>query len=210
PSGNKEMIFASDGRVIEHGTTNIRYEDYKKIRKVGPNICIGYAGSSGELFQDVLNDLETKIQNKNLLTISNILKDIILKKLSSQFHRLLEKQYGPLHHHFLMGGSYQKVLRIYYLCSGKRFEKEEIKLHRVKLGTWGVTIKPIGSTEKVQKEIDILANEKLPQSKSIEDIIYNIRFIISKVAEQTHDINNHIFIRRLSRNFKLESYIGYE
>ena len=33
--GYKDMIFASDGRAIEHGTSNIRNEDIDKVKNWG-------------------------------------------------------------------------------------------------------------------------------------------------------------------------------
>jgi hypothetical protein len=207
--GNKEMIFASDGRVLEHGTKNIRNEDLDKVKKLGPKTCLGYAGQSGGLFEDVFNAVKTKMQNmpiKDLLFVSNKLRMTILEMLESQRHKEVERQFGPLDHMFIIGGLYNRKLRINRLFSSKRFQIEKDDIVRSKNGI----VRIIGSSVDTNAKINAICTEKLNRPQSFDEIVRNIRYAISKVAEQTHEINDHIFVRRLSNNFKLESYIGYK
>jgi hypothetical protein len=77
-AGNKEMILASDGRAIEHGTKNIRNEDFEKVKRLTPRLCIGYCGHSGEFYEDVLIELENKIKKmmvKDLVFVSGLASD---------------------------------------------------------------------------------------------------------------------------------------
>ncbi len=66
-------------------------------------------------------------------------------------------------------------------------------------------------TEETQNEADKILNKKLEHIQNYDEIKNIIRYTISEIAKQYPDkINDHIFIRRLSRNFDLEKYRGYE
>lgn len=207
--GNKEMIFASDGRVLEHGTNNVRREDFDKVRKIGLKTCLGYTGQSGELFEDVYNLIKVKVQNmyvKDLLFVATKLKATILETLKSQRHAEVEKQYGPLKHNFILGGYYNKKPRLNTLLSGNNYQIEKREL----LHSDNVIVEISASTDEIQRKTNEICKERLGHPQSHDEIVLNIRYVISKMAEQTQDINNHIFVRRLSREFELESYIGYD
>jgi hypothetical protein len=208
-NGNREMFFASDGRALEHGTKNIRNEDYPKIKKLGPKTCIGYAGHSRELYEDVFNELDTKMKgmkNKDLVFVSSKLRQIIIDMLKSQKHAEIEKHFGPLNHQFIIGGFYNRKLRLNILLSSKGYQ---ISKHDLSHST-NVAIEILGSSDEVQKKMKEICQDTLGHAQSFDEIIKNIRYAISKVAEQTHDVNNHIFVRRLSRQLELEKYVGYE
>jgi len=207
--GNREMIFASDGRVLEHGTKNVRNEDYPKIKKLGSKACMGYAGHSGELFEDVFNIMNAelkKMKNKDLMFVSSKLGQVIFDMLKSQRHAEIEKHFGPLHHHFIIGGFYNKKPRINVLLSSKEYQITKQDLSH----STNVAIEILGSSDEIQQKMKEICQNRLDHAQNFDEIVKNIRYAISKVAEQTHDVNNHIFIRRLSKGFELESYLGYE
>lgn len=207
--GSKEIIFASDGRVLEHGTANIRNEDLDKVKKLGPKTCLGYAGQSGELFEDVFRELEksmTKLPLKDLLFVSNKLRQVIIHQLNVQKHVDVEKYYGPLNHQFIIGGYYNKKLKLNTLLSSAGFQINKHDLDH----SSNVAIEILGSSDDIQKKMGNICKMKLGHPQGFDEIVMNIRFAISKIAEQTNDVNNHIFVRRLSNDFDLENYIGYE
>lgn len=207
--GSKEMIFASDGRVLEHGTAKIRKEDLDKVKKLGPKTCLGYAGQSGELFEDVFHELEDcmrKLPLKDLLFVSNKLRQSILHQLGVQRHAEVEKCYGPLNHQFIIGGYYNKKLRLNTFLSSKEFQISKHDLFH----SDNVAIEILGSSDYIQKKMMGICEIRLGHAQSFDEVVRNIRYAISKIAEQTNDVNNHVFVRRLSNNFDLESYIGYE
>lgn len=208
-NGNREMIFASDGRVLEHGTKNVINENYPKIKKLGPRNCMGYAGHSGELFEDVFDKMDAELkrmQNKDLIFVSSRLRQVIFDMLKSNRHAEIERHYGPLYHCFLLSGLYNKKPRMNVLLSSKGFQ---ITKHDLSHST-NVAVEILGSSDEVQWKMKEICQDRLGHAQSFDEVIANIRFAISNVAEQTYDINDHIFIRRLSRDFGLESYIGYE
>lgn len=207
--GYKDLIFSSDGRTVEHGSMKIRREDFDKVKKLSHTTCIGYVGGCGELYEEVfveLSNILKKSSLKDLLFVSNKLRQTILKKIKLERFENLEKEYGPLNHQFIIGGIYNKKLRIDKLFSSNNFQ---IRKHDY-YSDQGCTIEILGSSDEVQKKIKVLCEEKLGHKQTDEEIIKNLRFIISKIAEDANDINNHIFIRRLSQNFELESFIGYD
>jgi len=207
--GNKEMILASDGRVLEHGTKNIRNEDLDKVKSLSSKICIGYCGHSGELFKDVVNNLKKKMKNmmvKDLLFVTSKLRITIFEMLETKRHQAIEEHFGPLNHQFIIGGLYNRKLRFNTLLSNNKFKINKSELQSSK----NIHIEIMGSTYEVHHRIKTISKKMLGQPQSFEKIVHNIRYIISKIAETNHEINNHIFIRRISRNFELESYIGYK
>jgi hypothetical protein len=61
-----------------------------------------------------------------------------------------------------------------------------------------------GSTEEIQKETMAILDKKLELIQSNDEIENIIRHTISELARRyPNEINSHIFIRRLSRNFDL-------
>lgn len=218
--GNREMIFASDGRAMEcettdngKTTTRLRSEDIDKIRKLTPEICIGYAGGCSELFEDVYKELKDKMSGmikEDLESFTKRLRKIILEIKNAERYIKIEKESGPLIHKFIVGGAYDDTLVLIRLSS-----KDEYKIKKDEfLSIPEISYLVDGATEEVQEKVEIILDEKLPKLQYFdrinEKIVYIIRFAISKAAELYPHINNHVFIRRLSRNFDLEKYIGYE
>jgi len=208
-SGNQEIIFASDGRSVAHNTKKIRNEDVEKIKKLTPKICMGYVGHSAELYEDVYKELENKIQEmkiKDLPSISSKLKAVILEQQNTRKHKEIERKYGPLNHAFIIGGVFHQKLRINILLSKNNFL---IKKHKFPPRI-NISFQILGSTTEIHKKVEIIARERLDRKQSFDEIVRNIRYIISKAAESYYGTNDHIFIRRLSKNFEIETYIGYE
>jgi len=204
--GYKDIIFASDGRVIEHGTSNIRGEDFEKIKKINSKTCMGYVGGSGEFFEDVFNELNNRIKKSSLkkfIIVPNKLKLIIHEKLNVEKHAMIEKSYGPLNHQFIVGEIIKNELTLTLLNSFDGFHIDNSYLEN------NVSIRIMGSTEQIHKNTDLFCKEYLGRRQTMDEIISNLRLIISQIAKQTYEINNHIFIRRLSNNFELERYIGF-
>lgn len=80
------IIFMSDGRVTRQKTimeNEILREDYKKLRKVNANICIGFAGSK-EPCEEVLKSLDS-INSENT-TIDNVCQ-IVLNEAKSVYSK---------------------------------------------------------------------------------------------------------------------------
>lgn len=218
--GNGEIIFASDGRAMECETTNngktitrLRSEDVDKIRKLTPEICIGYAGNCSELFEDVYKELKNKISEmikEDLESFAKRLKEIILEMKNTDRYIKIEEESGPLIHKFIVGGAYNDILVLIRLHS-----KDEYKIKKDKfLSSPDISYLVDGATEEVHKEVTSILDEKLPQIQNFNEInnkiVYIIRYVISKAAELHPHTNNHVFIRRLSKYFNLEKYIGYE
>lgn len=216
--GNGEIIFASDGRAMECETTNngktitrLRSEDVDKIRKLIPEICIGYAGNCSELFDDVYNELKDKISEtikEDLESFTKRLQEIIFKIKNTERYIKIEKGSGPLIHKFIVGGAYNDILVLVRLHS-----KDDYKIKKDEFLSFpDISYLIDGATEEVHKKVEIILDEKLRQMKNFDwindKIVYVIRYVISKAAELHPHINNHIFIRRLSRNFEWEKYIG--
>jgi hypothetical protein len=208
-AGNKDLIFASDGRLIEHKTKNIRNEDYDKIKRLGPKLCIGYAGNSRELFEDVYIGLKNKIRSKpatDLLFVASKLRATILETLKIPRHQEVERYYGPLLHHFIIGGFYNKKLRINTILSSKDYGigKQDLDI----IGN--VAIEIIGSNQDIKNNMKEICQKRLGHEQSFDDVVLNLCNAISSVAGLTDEVNNHIFIRRISRGFELERYLGDE
>jgi len=218
--GNGEIIFASDGRAMECETNNngktitrLRSEDVDKIRKLTPEICIGYAGNCSELFEDVYKELKDKISEmikEDLESFTKRLQEIILEIKNTERYIKIEKESGPLIHKFIVGGAYNDTLVLIRLHS-----KDEYKIKKDEfLSSPDISYLVDGATEEVHKKVKNILDEKLLQIQNFDGIsnkiVYVIRYVISKAAELHPHINNHVFIRRLSRNFDLEKYIGYE
>lgn len=207
--GNREIIFASDGRAIAHDTKKVRSEDVEKIRKLTPKICMGYGGHSGELYQDVYNELIKKMRKmmvKNLLFVSSKLRTVIIEMLKKKIHKEHEKIYGPLYHKFIIGGIYNRELIINVLETKNNYQTE---IHKLPL--WkNISIITAVPSQEIFEKVKGIVEEKLGHQQSFDEVVENIRYVISKAAERHPGINDHIFIRRHSRNFELEKYSGYE
>lgn len=207
--GNREMIFASDGRAVAHDTQKVRNEEVEKIKKVTPRICMGYAGNSAELFQDVFKELTKRIRKmmaKNLLFVSSKLRTVIIEMEKAEIHREHERVFGPLYHKFFIGGFHNRELRLNTLESTDGFQ---MKKHELSSKSNIFIDMGVPSQDVLNKVKDIVY-ERLGHEQSFDEILKNVRYVISKSAERHHGINDHIFIRRLSRNFDLEKYKGYE
>lgn len=207
--GYKDLIFSSDGRTIEHGSKKIRREDLDKVKKLSHTTCIGYVGDCGELYEEVFVELRNILKKssfKDLLFVSIKLRQTILNKIKLERFENFEKEFGPLNHQFIIGGIYKKELRIDTLLSSNNFQICMDDYY----SDQGCAIEILGSSDEVHKKVKALCKEKLGHKQTDEEIIENLRFIISKIAENAHDINDHIFIRRFSKNFELESFIGYD
>lgn len=208
-AGNQEVVFASDGRAVAHDTKEIRNESFEKIKKLTPKICMGYAGSSGELYEDVYKELDIRIKGmkvKDLPSITSKLKSIILEQKNTKVHKEMEKSYGPLIHKFIIGGVFKRKLRINTLNSKTNFQ---IKKHKFPPRS-NIFCQIFASNNDIQAKVEVLVNDKLGHEQTFDEIVENTRDIISKASELCNTINNHIFIRRLSRDFEQEKYIGFE
>lgn len=214
--GNREMVFASDGRAMECETTDngktitrLRSEDVDKIRKLTPKICIGYAGNCSELFEDVYKELKDKMLEMikgDLESFAKRVQEIILEIKNTERYIEIEKESGPLIHKFIVGGAYNDTL-----ISIRLHSKDKYKIKKDKfLSCPDISYLIDGSTEEVQKKVETIFKKKMHQMQSLSEIEKIIRYVISKAAGLHPNINNHIFIRRLSRNFDLEKYIGYD
>jgi len=207
----KDIIFASDGRAItyENDKKLSQNEDAEKIRILTPKICVGYVGKNSLLFEDVYRELKKKVpemRRKDLESVSDELKKTILKKLNVEKHKEVEDKFGPLVHKFVIGGvNKNNKLRLNYYYSENRFKKIKHKFNP----KTGLEYLPLCPDANVTQKVDAILNEKKDQMKNFAEIGKVIRYAISKTAELHPSINNHIFIRRLSRNFDLEKYIGY-
>lgn len=214
-SGSEDLIFASDGREIKYNYDKNKIvnqdEDAEKIRKLTPKVCMGYAGKSAELFRDVYKKLKSRIpeiRKKDFESVSDELKKIINEMLNIKKHKELEDKFGLLTHKFVIGGANKNnKLRLNYYFSGNNFEKKKYKFHP-NAGCLYLPLYP--PDDKVKREVETILNEKKGQMQSFEEAVKIIRYVISEAAKIDKSMNNHIFIRRLSRNFELERYIGYE
>ena len=126
--------------------------------------------------------------------------------LRSNRHAEIERHFGPLNHCFILGGFYNKKPRMNVLLSSKDYQ---ITKHDLCHST-NVTIEILGSSDAVQRKMKDMCQNRLGQAQSFDEVIGNIRHAISDVAAEAYDVNDHIFVRRLSRDFELESYIGRE
>lgn len=197
-----EMIFASDGRSVKHGTTEIRSEEFQKVKKLSDHLCIGYGGHSGELFQDVYDALKPRCSQIKLAQAKVRLKKTIEKMLQEDHHRRVEDYYGPLHHSFMIGGRSRNELKFYTLDSETDFEPEE---HRVQDQS-GLIAVPFAPNKKTSKIVLNLLNQKLGERQSSDQIVHHIRNIILEASKIDQSINDHVFIRRITNQFELEEY----
>jgi hypothetical protein len=214
-SGNEDLIFASDGRVVKHTNNKkeIVNEDEKKIRKLTPKICIGYAGQNAILFEDVFDKLKDEIQkmkNKDLMSVKNRLRILIEEMLNTEKYKEVEEKVGPLIHQFIIGGSYRGKIKLRLLKSINRFKTKKIQFPPSE----PICCDILGSTDKIQQKAGDVYDEQMREFPTIDGIIKDIakisRYIISETAKLHPNINNHVFIRKLSKNFDLETYIGRE
>ena len=83
-------------------------------------------------------------------------------------------------------------------------EKQELA------GYSNVAIEILGSTKDIHNTMKEICKERLGHDQSLDEAIINVCNAISSVAGLTDEVNNHIFIRRLSRGFELERYLGDE
>jgi len=204
-SSNEDLIFASDGRKIKYNYDKNKKvnqgEDTEKIMKLTPKICIGYAGKSAELFRDVYKELKNRLpemREKDFESVSDKLKKIIKEMLNIKEHKEVEDKFGPLSHKFVIGGANRNnKLRLNYYFSGNNFEKKKYKFHP-NAGCLYLTLCP---DEKVKQKVDTILNEKKGQVQNLDEIEKIIRYVISEAAKLHPSINDHVFIRRLSRNF---------
>ena len=213
--GNEDLIFASDGRAVKctNNKKEIINEDVEKIRKLTLKICMGYAGQNAILFEDVLKKFKNEIQkmrNKDFMSVKNRLKILIEEMLNTEKHKEVEEKVGPLIHHFIIGGAYRGKIKLRLLKSKNKFKTKKIQFPLSE----PICCDILGSTVEIQKKAGDIYDEQMHQFPNIEAIIKDItkiiRYIISETAKLYPNINNHVFIRRLSRNFDLEKYIGYE
>jgi hypothetical protein len=214
-SDNEDLIFVSDGRAVKHTNNKkeIINEDVKKIRKLTPKICIGYAGQNSILFEDVYDKLKDEIQkmkNKDLMSVKNRLRILIEEMLNTEKHKEVEEKVGPLIHQFIIGGAYRGEIKLRLLKAINKFKTKKIQFRL----SDPICCDILGSTDEIQKKAGDIYDEQMRQFPNIDAVIKDItkiiRCIISETAKLYPNINNHVFIRRLSRNFRLEKYIGYE
>jgi len=211
----KEIIFASDG--LAHSYKNnkkIRQdEDVEKIRKLTPKICMGYAGKDSELFEDVYEELKNKTPKKikmELVSFTEKLQEVIQKMLKTKKHREVEKELKrrkQLYRKFIVGGVFHNKLM---LIGASPDDNYKINIVEAPPTFPDECVLVVGLNGEMQeKTYDIL--KKIRQKLNFSDIENIIRYTISEIAKLYPDkINDHIFIRRLSRNFDSEKYKGHD
>lgn len=212
----KEIIFASDGLAVtyENNKKIGQDDDVEKIRRLTPKICMGYAGKNSELFEEVYNELKYKTPKKikkELEPFSNKLNEVILKLLKTKKYSEIEDELAnsnQLYHKFIIGGVFHGKLM---LIRASPVDNYNINIKEVAPAPALFELNVVGPTEEVQEKTMALLNKGMGQIGSNDEIVGIIKNTISKIAERYPEgINNHIFIRRLSRNFDLERYKGIE
>jgi len=203
----KEIIFASDGLAVTYKKNKKigEDEDVEKIRKLTPEICMGYAGKNSKLFEDVYYKLKNITPEKiKLESFSKKLKELILKELKTKKHRKIDKELkrtNQLYHKFFIGGLFQNKLILITANPDDNY-KLKIKEDFPILPRYFLFV--VGMTDEIQDEVEAILNEKLKHIRSYDDIQNIIRFSICEIAERyPGKINNHVFIRRLSKGFDL-------
>jgi len=205
----KEIIFASDGLAVTYKNNEKigQDEDVEKIRKLSPKICMGYAGKNSELFEDVYDELKNKTPKKikkELEPFKKKLQELILKKLKTKKHREIEeelKRSRQLYQKFIVGGLFQNKLILITANPGNNY-KLKIKEDFPIFPSYSLVI--VGMTDEIKDEVEAILKEILEHSRSYDEIENIIRFTIYEIAERyPGKINNHVFIRRLSKGFDL-------
>jgi len=209
----KEIIFASDGLAVTYKNNKKigQDEDVEKIRKLTPKICMGYAGKNSELFEDVYDELKNKTPKKikkELEPFAKRLQEVILKMLKTKKHREIEKELKrrkQLYQRFIVGGVFHNKLM---LIRANPDDNYKINIVEAPPTFPDECVLIVGLNEEMQERTyDIL--KKMHQKLNFSDIENIIRYTISEIAKRYPDeINNHIFIRKLSRNFDLKRYEG--
>lgn len=203
----KEIFFASDGLAVTYkdNIKNDQREDVEKIRKLTPKICIGYTGKNGELFIDVFDELKNKTcekQKKELWPFVKRLREVILKMLEKEKHKEIDKgliQQNQLFHKFIVGGVFDDKL---ILIIAKSDDKYKTSIQEAVPTISDPVCLVAGSTDEIQDMTKVILEKKLAPKQSNDEIENIIRDTISEIAERCpNEINDHIFIRRLSRNF---------
>ncbi len=212
----KEIIFASDGLEVTYKNNKkiSQHEDVEKIRKLTPKICMGYTGKNSKLFEDVYDELKDntpKKIKKELELFTERLQEVILKMLNTKKHKEIEKyleKHEQVLHKFIAVGLFHGALTLIRLDSDDKYKISK----KEALPTFPeYTCYIAGSAEKIQKETIAILDKRLGHMRSYNEIENIIRYTISEVASRyPEEINNHVFIRRLSRNFELVKYIGNE
>lgn len=205
----KEIIFASDGLAVTYKNNKKigQDEDVEKIRKLTPKICMGYTGKNSELFEDIYDELKNKTPKKikkELEPFQKRLQEVILKMLKTKKYREIEKELKrrkQLYRKFIVGGVFHNKL---VLIRANPDDKYEISIEEVAPTFPDIVLYVAGSTEEIQKETMAILDKKLGLIRSYDEIENIIRYTISEIAERYPDkINNHVFIRRLSKGFDL-------
>jgi len=205
----KDIIFASDGLAVKYENNKKigQDEDVEKIRKLTPKICMGYTGKNSELFEDVYEGLKNntpKKTKKELEPFTERLQEVILKMLNTKIHKEIEKElekHEQVLHKFIAVGSFHGTLTLIRLNSD---DKYKISIEKVPPTFPDIARYVAGSTEEIQKETMAILDKKLGHIRSYDEIENIIRYTISEIAKRCPDkINNHVFIRRLSKRFDL-------
>jgi len=204
----KEIIFASDGLAVTHKNNKKigQDEDVEKIRKLTPKICMGYAGKNSELFEDVYDELKNKTPKKikkDLEPFAKRLQEVILKMLKTKKNREIEKELKrrkQLYQRFIVGGVFHSKLM---LIRANPDDNYKINIVEAPHTFPDECVLIVGLNDEMQERTyDIL--KKMRQKLNFSDIENIIRYTISEIAKRYPDeINNHIFIRRLSKRFDL-------
>jgi len=205
----KEIIFASDGLAVKYKNNKKigQDEDVEKIRKLTPEICIGYAGKNSELFEDVYDELKNKTLIKTKMELEPFtkrLQELILKKLETNKHGEIEeelKRTNQLYHKFVVGGVFRNKLM---LIGANSEDNYNISKEEVPSIFPAYILYVAGLTDEIQDEVEAILKEKLEHIRRYDEIKNIIRFSICEIAERyPGKINNHVFIRRLSKEFDL-------
>jgi 20S proteasome alpha/beta subunit len=194
--GNKEIIFASDGLEVRYeGNKKVaQREDVEKIRKLTPKICMGYTGKNAGLFKDVFDELKNKTPKnikRELEPFKIKLREVILKFLETKKHNQIKDR-------FIVGAVFDNRMILIRVCSDDNYTI----LEHDKAPTPGIEVYIAGATDEIQEKTKGILKRRMSLEKSNDEIEKIIRDTISEIAEQySNEINNHVFIRRLSRNF---------
>ena len=195
-NSKKEIFFASDGLEVKYQDNKKvgQREDVEKIRKLAPRLCMGYAGKNAGFYKEVFDKLKNQ-------TPKNIKKDLEMFKKELQkviLNSLRKNVQSPKKDRFIVVGAFGNRMVLIRASSDKNYEI----LEREVMPAPGIDVYIAGATDEIQEKTNSILKKRMGQIKNNDEIEKIIRDTIYEIAAQyPNDINNHIFIRRLSRNF---------
>lgn len=164
-----------------------------------------YAGKNSELFEDVFDELKNKISEtikRDSVAFAKKLREIILEKLETKKHKEIEEKLircNQLCHNFYVGGVFDNKPILIREKSGDNYK---ISVTETRPTVSNPIILVAGSTDEIQEMTYTILKKKLVPKQSNDEIEDIIRDTISEVAKlYPNAINDHVFVRRLSKNF---------